>query len=241
MASAILGGRLVGQPDLGPWRAGPLEDELLAGGHRVVHRRDPGRDRPVRAGRRVRGRARQADRRLDRLVDPGGRARRRPVRLRAQRDRPRRRRSIRGDSPVIPRLPGEEGRGGPGRSLRDGRDLARPCRPAGRTRHRRADVRRARTRHQLRAGRADADDARDHGWRLRPGDPHLHGVCDRGGAADRDVRRPDARDLRPRPRSTRRRSRPGDGPARTSPVPLADDPDADRVRQRHRSVSEPSW
>ncbi len=43
---------------------------------RLVHRRDPGGDRPAGPGRRLRGHARQADRRLARLVDARGRARR---------------------------------------------------------------------------------------------------------------------------------------------------------------------
>ena len=138
-----------------------------------------------------------------------------PVRLRAERHRPRRRRPVRGGSPVVPRLPGEEGRRGPGRGLRNCRDLARLRRPVGRSRYRRAHLRRPRPRHQLRTGWVGVDDARDHGRRLRPRDPHLHGLRHRGRAADRDVRRPDARHVRPRPRPAGRRSRPG---RRSSPV-----------------------
>ena len=61
---------------------------------------------------------------------------------------------------------------------------------------------------------------------------HLHGLCDRGGPADRDVRRPDTGDVRSRSRPVRWGSRPIGHPPRATPIPLADDPDADRVRER---------
>ena len=149
--------------------------------------------------------------------------------------------AVRGDPSLVPCLPGTEARRRPGRGLRDGRHPPRRRRPVGRSRHRRPHLRRAGARHELGAGRTGTDDARDHGRRLRPGDAHLHGVRDRGGAADRDVRRPHPGDAGPRSCPARRRSRPGDDPARTASVPLADDRDAGRVRRRAPRSGASSW
>ena len=154
-----------------------------------------------------------------------------PLRVRAERHRPRRRRPVRGDSPVVPRLPGEEGRPRPwSRSSRRPRPCSSSsaCRPASTS----PCASSARSASAPTPGRL--------GWCSMTlgimagvfalGTLIYTALRHRGGAADRDVRRPDAGDVRPRPRPAGRRSRPATVRARPAPVPLADDPDAARLR-----------
>ena len=138
-----------------------------------------------------------------------------PLRIRAQRGRPRRRGPVRGDPPVVPRLPGAQAGRGPRRRLRDDRGPARPPRPGGRPRYRLRVFDALGLGTELRAGRAGADDARDRRRRLRARDAHLHGARHLARAAGRDVRRPDPGHVRPRPRPAGRRSRPAVRPTRT--------------------------
>ena len=132
-----------------------------------------------------------------------------PLRLRAERHRPRRRRPVRGGSPVVPRLPGAEGSPRPwSRSSRRPRPCSSSsaCRPV------------SISPCASSARSASAPNSGPAGLVLMTlgimagvfalGTLIYTALRDRGRAADRDVRRPDAGDVRPRPRPAGRRSRP---------------------------------
>ena len=208
-----------------------VADGVLARGRRCDRRRHPGRHRAGRRRRGLRRRLRPADGPVVRQLGPRRRAGRRAARVRARRDRPRRRPAVRGGSTVVPRLRRPQGRGRARRGLPDDRGPARAPGRVGRSRRRAAHLRRPRSRHRFRAGRSDPHRHRHRRRGLRARHPHLHRARNLARPAGGHVRRPHPGDVRARPRPAGRRERPARPASGSATVPLADPPDAGVLRR----------